>query len=593
MTNGAVYSNYFYVYNVYTAGMMKGTSKNPFASYSAGDAYVWNVFHNFVESGGGAITSSIVGTYSNNLVQIAESMNIRKDVDYTSAADIISPSLMSKAGVILGSLKLGHNGNAPIMEDVPTSGNIAKYGNYTLSQLYRQGGQDVDWGWDITAPITYPDENGLAMIDGILASEAKYSDPAWIGFHSKAPDYVKNGYHSITFNYDVDVSVQTINVFVGTSELQQGIDAPDTIELLCDGVSVATVTPADAATESGLATEKVVIDVNKTGKTFELRFTNYAWVFVSEVQLMAYQPQVHSCAPDGSGWKSDSNGHWKVCSCGEKLNSTSHTAGSWVTVTQADVDKEGKKELRCSVCNYLMDTETIPATHAPATNNWYNNENQHWQTCGCGEKLNTAPHDDGKWVVTKKAEIGVDGKKELRCTVCDYLLKTETIPAITEDHVHSPEDRWSYDADSHWQYCECGEEMNDSAHVEGDWVIVKDAEIGVQGKKAVYCEICEYKIKSETIPALKDDTSVKPPVDDPVIPPSGGDETPEPEFMLGDINDNDKIDMTDYILLKRAYFGTYNFTEIQNLAGDINQNNKIVHKNRGTVLPRFLYLDDW
>ena len=43
----------------------------------------------------------------------------------------------------------------------------------------------------------------------------------------------------------------------------------------------------------------------------------------------------------------------------------------------------------------------------------------------------------------------------------------------------------------------------------------------------------------------------------------------------GDVNKNGKIDMTDYILLKRAYFGTYKFTEIQNLAGDINQNNKI------------------
>ncbi len=47
------------------------------------------------------------------------------------------------------------------------------------------------------------------------------------------------------------------------------------------------------------------------------------------------------------------------------------------------------------------------------------------------------------------------------------------------------------------------------------------------------------------------------------------------EYTLGDINDNGKIDMTDYILLKRAYFGTYKFTEAQNKVGDINKNNKI------------------
>ncbi len=46
-------------------------------------------------------------------------------------------------------------------------------------------------------------------------------------------------------------------------------------------------------------------------------------------------------------------------------------------------------------------------------------------------------------------------------------------------------------------------------------------------------------------------------------------------YQCGDINGNNKIDMTDYILLKRAYFGTYKFNETQNIAGDINKNNKI------------------
>ncbi len=44
---------------------------------------------------------------------------------------------------------------------------------------------------------------------------------------------------------------------------------------------------------------------------------------------------------------------------------------------------------------------------------------------------------------------------------------------------------------------------------------------------------------------------------------------------LGDINGNIEIDMTDYILLKRAYFGTFDFNEAQKIAGDINKNNKI------------------
>lgn len=44
-------------------------------------------------------------------------------------------------------------------------------------------------------------------------------------------------------------------------------------------------------------------------------------------------------------------------------------------------------------------------------------------------------------------------------------------------------------------------------------------------------------------------------------------------YMLGDINDNGIIDSMDYVLLKRAYFGTYKLKEIA--VGDINKNGSI------------------
>ncbi|MBR5278961.1 MAG: hypothetical protein IKU23_06820, partial [Clostridia bacterium] len=43
---------------------------------------------------------------------------------------------------------------------------------------------------------------------------------------------------------------------------------------------------------------------------------------------------------------------------------------------------------------------------------------------------------------------------------------------------------------------------------------------------------------------------------------------------VGDINQNGKIDARDYLLLKRAYFGTYTLTCPQEVA-DINGNGKI------------------
>ena len=55
---------------------------------------------------------------------------------------------------------------------------------------------------------------------------------------------------------------------------------------------------------------------------------------------------------------------------------------------------------------------------------------------------------------------------------------------------------------------------------------------------------------------------------------SSGDASPD-ETLVGDVNFNNKIDMVDYILLKRTYFRTYKFNDAQNKAGDINKNGEI------------------
>ncbi len=96
--------------------------------------------------------------------------------------------------------------------------------------------------------------------------------------------------------------------------------------------------------------------------------------------------------------------------------------------------------------------------------------------------------------------------------------------------------------------------------VHGGWIFM--SEISVNGV------ICNHEQDNDPV--------IPPEGDDPITPPQGGsNDDEESEFMPGDINANEKIDMTDYILLKRAYFGTFKFTETQNIAGDINKNNRI------------------
>lgn len=64
----------------------------------------------------------------------------------------------------------------------------------------------------------------------------------------------------------------------------------------------------------------------------------------------------------GMDWKSDEDGHWHECGCGDKTDSAAHTEDSG-TVTKAPTETEtGIKTYKCSVCGYVIRTETIPAT---------------------------------------------------------------------------------------------------------------------------------------------------------------------------------------------------------------------------------------
>ena len=62
---------------------------------------------------------------------------------------------------------------------------------------------------------------------------------------------------------------------------------------------------------------------------------------------------------------------------------------------------------------------------------------------------------------------------------------------------------------------------------------------------------------------------------------------PDPSlaYKPGDVNENGEIDANDYLLLKRAYFGTYELSKTQTLAADLN-NNKIIDTRDYALLKR-------
>ncbi len=162
-----------------------------------------------------------------------------------------------------------------------------------------------------------------------------------------------------------------------------------------------------------------------------------------------------------------------------------HDDGEWHIVKEAEPGVEGLKELRCTVCDELIDSVTIPALHKHDDGEWYIVKDaepgveglKELRCTSCGEVLDSEiipalhKHDDGEWHIVKDAEPGVEGLKELRCTSCGEVLDSEIIPALHK-------------------------------HDDGEWYIVKDAEPGVEGLKELRCTSCGEVLDSEIIPAL-------------------------------------------------------------------------------------------
>ena len=119
----------------------------------------------------------------------------------------------------------------------------------------------------------------------------------------------------------------------------------------------------------------------------------------------------------GTEWKSDSNNHWHICTvdgCGVIIEDSkaAHTASEWIIDTAVTATTDGTKHKECTVCGYVMETATIPATGIEHTHNyssdWKADADEHWHECSCGDKANKAAH----------ADENNDGK----CDICDYAM---------------------------------------------------------------------------------------------------------------------------------------------------------------------------
>ena len=137
-------------------------------------------------------------------------------------------------------------------------------------------------------------------------------------------------------------------------------------------------------------------------------------------------------------WKSDVSGHWQNCECGEKHNFGEHISDGGKVTLAPDYDSEGRKEYRCTICGYLISDETLAPLGHNVEEEWQNDISGHWHNCGCGEKHNLGEHISDGGLVTIQPTYNSSGERVFSCTICGYVMKTETIPPLESDEPDRP-----------------------------------------------------------------------------------------------------------------------------------------------------------
>jgi len=200
-------------------------------------------------------------------------------------------------------------------------------------------------------------------------------------------------------------------------------------------------------------------------------------------------------------WTYDKTTHWRAATCEHKdevINFEEHSFGEWTITKEPTEEAEGSREKSCTVCEYTVPEviEKLEHKHKFATE-WTKDETNHWHASTCGHEVTEGKtaHTFGDWITTKAATCTEDGSKTGVCEVCKKEV-TEKIPAKG----HSYSGSWTKDASGHWYECDCRAKKDFEEHTYDIWKVVQEPTCTQEGKKTVYCTVCEYE-KEETIPA--------------------------------------------------------------------------------------------
>jgi hypothetical protein len=158
---------------------------------------------------------------------------------------------------------------------------------YTHSDLFRQ---DETYAWNENSPVSYPDEDGVTLTDGVVdPGDNAFSNPVWAGFNANGtPDYAANGYSWIQIDLGAKTDISKIAIYSGSAALGSGISSAGfCVEFLVsdDGENWTSLGTAEAVDTDTVNYIETSIGTTASGQYVRLQFTRSGWMFVSEVEV--------------------------------------------------------------------------------------------------------------------------------------------------------------------------------------------------------------------------------------------------------------------------------------------------------------------
>lgn len=230
------------------------------------------------------------------------------------------------------------------------------------------GDQSIMWGNGI-------DQSAYAVSSGLIAGD-RISE---ITLTPSGAELTDNGAitvsgvkivnaegEDVTGSYDITLARGSLKVIHNTNLAPDRIEASKAKTAYTAGESLnvddlaVTVYYADGYSEAvtGFATNASDIDMSVAGdRILTVSYTKNGGTKTADIAIqVSAAPHAHEF---GTDWKSDDDGHWHECACGEKRDVSAHAEDSGSVTKEPTEAETGVRVYKCSVCGCVMHIEKI------------------------------------------------------------------------------------------------------------------------------------------------------------------------------------------------------------------------------------------